>query len=59
MQLRLIDDLPFITVTAAYQNTSVDIPNVLVDTGSATTILAVDRVDAIQIVPELLLCPLG
>ncbi len=53
MQLTLIDDLPFITVTAAYQNTSVDIPNVLVDTGSATTILAVDRVDAIQIVPEL------
>lgn len=49
MQLTLIHDLPFITVTAAYQNKSVDIPNVLVDTGSGTTILSVDWVRAIQI----------
>lgn len=51
MQLTLRDSLPFVEVTAAYEGKIIDIPNVLVDTGSATTILAADMVSAIQIVP--------
>jgi hypothetical protein len=31
MQLELIDDLPFITITVAYQDRSVDISKVLID----------------------------
>ena len=50
-QLSLKDDLPFTTVTVAYQGAALDIQHVLVDTGSATTILAADIVASIQIVP--------
>ena len=49
MELTLVNDLPFIVITAAYQNASVEIPHVLVDTGSATTVLSVDWVKRIQI----------
>lgn len=51
MQLALVDDLPFATVAVAYQNKMVAINNVLIDTGSATTVLAADRVAAIGLVP--------
>jgi len=36
MSLTLRDNLPVTTVTVAYQGTTMDIPHVLVDTGSAT-----------------------
>lgn len=49
--LLLKDDLPFTTVTIAYQGAVLDIEHVLVDTGSATTILAADTVIAVQILP--------
>ena len=49
MQLTLKNNLLFTQVTVAYQNRSVEIANVLVDTGSATTILATDVVAAIEI----------
>jgi len=52
MQLSLRDDLPFVTLTATYGGNSMDIPSVLVDTGSASTILAADRVASIHIYPE-------
>ncbi len=53
MQLQLIDDLPFVTVTAAYQGQKAQIAHVLVDTGSAGTILAADSVGPIGIRPVL------
>lgn len=52
MQLSLRDNLPFVTVTVAYKGQTVEVANVLIDTGSGTTILAADIVQAIQIVPS-------
>jgi predicted aspartyl protease len=52
MQLTLKDDLPFTRVRVAYQGTEGEIADVLVDTGSATTILAASEVARIGIVPE-------
>jgi predicted aspartyl protease len=51
MQLKLVDDLPFATVALAYQNKTVEIDNVLINTGSATTVLAADQVAQIGLVP--------
>jgi hypothetical protein len=51
MQLIFRDNLIFVDVTIAYQGTTLDITNILVDTGSATTILAADIVTSIQILP--------
>lgn len=52
MQLTLNDDLPFITLTVTYQGQTVDIPDVLVDTGSGSTILSADWLAQIGIVPQ-------
>jgi len=52
MQLSLKDSLPFVNVTIAYKGIMTDVPNVLVDTGSASTILASDIVASIQITPS-------
>ena len=52
MQLSLIDNLPFATITVAYMGNAIDINNVLIDTGSGTTILAADIVSSIQITPS-------
>lgn len=51
MQLTLIDNLPFTQVNIAYQGSIAKIANVLVDTGSASTILAADVVSSVQIIP--------
>jgi predicted aspartyl protease len=51
MPLTLRGNLPFTTITVTYQGTTMDIPQVLVDTGSATTLLAADIVATIGIVP--------
>jgi len=51
MQLWLQDKLPFTTVRIAYSGSAIDIPNVLIDTGSAGTIMAADIIADIQIVP--------
>ena len=40
MQLIFRDNLIFVDVTISYQGTTLDMTNILVDTGSATTILA-------------------
>jgi hypothetical protein len=52
MQLTLKDDLPFATVKVAYRGAEIEIADVLVDTGSASTMLAADTVSQIGIVPE-------
>ena len=49
IKLTEIHDLPFVTVTVAHQKDQLDIPNVLVDTGSGTTVLSVDWVRKIKI----------
>jgi hypothetical protein len=43
MQLTLRDDLPFLSVTVAYQGVEIEIPDVLVDTGSATVLALLER----------------
>lgn len=51
MQLFLRDSLPFVSVTVEYQGRSAVLPEVLIDTGSARTILAADVVARIGITP--------
>ena len=51
MLLSLKNNLPFTTAIVAYQGQEVKVENVLVDTGSASTILAVDAVRSIKIYP--------
>lgn len=51
MQLHLKHDLPFTAVEVVYQGTSIEIQNVLVDTGSASTIFSVDALAALNVAP--------
>lgn len=51
MRLQLKIGLPFTSVRVAYQGESVEIADVLVDTGSASTILSTDIADTIGIAP--------
>ena len=51
MQLQLKDSLPFVAISVMYKGNEIEIPDVLVDTGSASTILAADRLKAIGIQP--------
>ena len=53
MQLLLKDDLPYVTVTVAYKGKTVEISDVLVDTGSASTILSVDKLTDVDIKPSV------
>lgn len=53
MRLTLHDDLIVVSVTVAYQGQEVEVPDMVVDTGSATTMLSTDVVAQIGIVPEL------
>lgn len=52
MRLTLRDDLILTCVTVTYQGNSVDIPDVVVDTGSATTLLSADYLARIAITPS-------
>jgi len=52
MRLTLHDDLIVVSVTVAYQGQEVEVPDIVVDTGSATTMLSTDVVAQIGIVPE-------
>ena len=51
MQLILRDSLPFVSISVEYRGKSVTLPEVLIDTGSARTILAADVVAQIGITP--------
>lgn len=44
--------LPFTTVELAYQGLEVEIPDVLIDTGSATTMISADFAAQVGIYPE-------
>jgi len=52
MKLLLKGNIPFTTIKIAYQGTEIDISNILIDTGSASTILSADIVAPIQIFPS-------
>ena len=52
MNIPLKDNLPFRTVTISYKGNTIDIPNILIDTGSGRTILSADIVAAINIIPS-------
>jgi predicted aspartyl protease len=52
MQLVLREGLPFVTLTIAHRGASVDVPNVLVDTGAASTVVNADVAAAVGIVAE-------
>ena len=52
MHVPLKDNLPFTTVTISYKGDTIDIPNILIDTGSGTTILSADIVTSINIIPS-------
>lgn len=53
MQLTLRDDLPFVSLTLTYRGATVTVAQVLIDTGSASTIFAARIVAAISILPEM------
>ena len=53
MQLTLQDNLPFTRVQLIYGGTEIEIPDVLIDTGSASTILAAHLVAQAGIEPEM------
>src|SRR4026209_753844 len=52
MQLTLQDDLPFVSVVLQFRGAAVEIPDVLVDTGSGGTVLAADWVARVGLNPE-------
>jgi predicted aspartyl protease len=52
MRLTLKDELPFTTLKIAYEGAEIEVADVLVDTGSASTILSADIVAQIGITPE-------
>jgi predicted aspartyl protease len=53
MQLWLKDSLPYVTIMVAYQGKMVEVSDVLVDTGSASTILSADKLMDVGIKPSV------
>lgn len=53
MRLTLQDNLPFTRLQLTYGGTEIEIPDVLIDTGSASTILAAHMVAEAGIEPEM------
>ena len=51
MQLSLKDELPVIPIRLGHHGTALDIPDVLIDTGSARTIFAADMVAQLGVLP--------
>ena len=49
MRIQLRHNLPFVTVRVTYRGLSVDVPDVLVDTGSGGTILSADALEPIGV----------
>jgi predicted aspartyl protease len=52
LQLTLRDELPFVTLRVVHRGDAVDVANVLLDTGSASTLLNADIAATIGIFPE-------
>jgi predicted aspartyl protease len=53
MKLSIINGLPFVSIGLVYHQQVVEIPLVLVDTGSVTTVVSSDWGQKIGIVPEI------
>jgi hypothetical protein len=53
MQLTLRDGLLLVPIIVGYRGREIEVPDVVVDTGSATTLLSADMVAPVGIVPEL------
>ncbi len=53
MKIRLNDGLPYISASLFYRNQRLNLVNVLLDTGSAGTILSADRVLAVGLQYEI------
>ncbi|MEA1967639.1 MAG: retropepsin-like aspartic protease [Thermodesulfobacteriota bacterium] len=51
MQLSLKHNLPFTTVRVSYKGDVLEIPDILVDTGSSSTVLSADFLAKINITP--------
>ena len=51
IDIKLKRDLPFTNITLGYKGNALDIPHVLIDTGSGRTIFAADMVAQMGIVP--------
>jgi hypothetical protein len=52
MRLTLKDNLPFVSIALSYRGKTTKIDSVLIDTGSASTILSADHVSQIDIFPS-------
>jgi len=52
MNLRIVDGLPFFSMIITFRGRSMHLDHVLLDTGSAGTILRADRVSEIGMEPE-------
>ncbi len=52
MRLLLQDNLPFVTVTLAHRGREIEIPNVLIDTGSGGTLFSANAAAEIGITPQ-------
>lgn len=52
MRLQLRDNLPFVTVILAYGEKMLEIPDVLVDTGSGGSVFSVDRLTELGVIPQ-------
>ena len=52
MRIELRHDLPFVSVELTFRGRTVEVPDVLVDTGSASTVVSADAVEAIGLVLE-------
>jgi len=51
MRLSLRDDLPFVSIGLSFEGRSIEVQDVLVDTGSASTLVAADAVAGIHLTP--------
>ena len=52
MRLTLKHSLPFVTAELVYHGKRIEVPHVLVDTGSARTVFSADKVSKIGLLPE-------
>ena len=53
MQITLNDNLPFTAVQLKYHGIVIEIPDILIDTGSSSTLFSVDAIASLGITPEL------
>lgn len=52
MKIKLENGLPYISVTLNYQGQNLTFDKVLLDTGSMGTLFSIEKVDAIDLLPE-------